>query len=588
MSGQIWLDDSVLKEDRRLHYTKRVRFILQKSHAIYQTHVYKGSYALKNQRIEKTARNLMLCILLCITACTLSSCGEEVDLMTTSVLDEKLADDTETPVPPPATLLAEMKQPEEVAGAPTQQNPARDTTPPTVTAHLSLYKNTNSGDVVELLVIANEAIAVRTSRVRFSVGGKRYGDPIVLTLVNAEAGTYTYSASFTVTNTTPAGRVTFTVTPKDTAGNKAPKITDGGRRLTLEPPPLSLSARLTKSGEIGSDVSEGETVTLAITANRDMTKNWVKFFVDGRAQGKAKRLSREQGNTYHASFVPNKRTPAGPITVNFGDGRDIAIEERLYFVKTHPRPPTRVGAPAIYTQWVDADGFPIVATDAVNPRALDEAAWTMKQMIGHRHGWLRQLGDAGKFFVVLEYAKPIRHFFDSMGRVFPEDIHTGEWTRGLSTNDITFAGEEGLLGYRATHLPGGYMDDYGSATIHEFAHTIHRILLKETEFNDRLINAYNHAKEQGLWGTSYVVENIYEYFAMGADIWFGESIPWLRKYVDPSRESLREYDHHLADLLEEVFGDRPWRWTPIRERLHLPHLQGYDPTIAPIMDFDAL
>ena len=132
------------------------------------------------------------------------------------------------------------------------------------------------------------------------------------------------------------------------------------------------------------------------------------------------------------------------------------------------------------------------------------------------------------------------------------------------------------------------MDQYGSQTIHEFAHAIHRVLLEETEFNDRLINAYNHAKAQGLWGASYVVSNVYEYFAVGADIWFGESIPWIRKYIDPSRESLRKYDRNLADLLEEVFGDRPWRWTPIRERLHLPHLQGYDPTIAPIMDFDAL
>ena len=468
---------------------------------------------MKDERVEKTARSVVLCVLLSMTALTISSCSDEANLMTAPVLDEIITADTETLAAPPITLLsAEMKQPEEavtartgeMAEAPERQDSAQDTTPPTAIAHLALYTNTNSG------------------------------------------------------------------------------------KVTLEPPPLSISAQLAKSGELGSDVRQGETVTLVITANRDMTGEMVQFFVDGRPEGIA-RLTREQENTYHASFVANNCISAGPVTVRFADGRDIEVAEHLYYVKTHPPPPARVGAPAIYSQWVDADGFPIVATDAVNPRALDEAAWTMKQMIGHRHGWLRQLGDAGKFFVVLEYTKSITHFYNSIGVAFPKDVNAGEWARGIVTaNKITVAGEETLLGYQAKHVPGAYMDDYNSTTIHELTHTIHRVLLEKTEFNDRLINAYKHAKKQGLWGTSYVVKNEYEYFAMGSELWFGESIPWLRKYVAPSRESLREYDRNLADLLEEVFGDRPWRRTPTRERLHLPHLQGYDPTIAPIMDFDAL
>ena len=37
-----------------------------------------------------------------------------------------------------------------------------------------------------------------------------------------------------------------------------------------------------------------------------------------------------------------------------------------------------------YQQWVDVEGFPVVASEKVNPYALKEAAWQIWQMIGHR------------------------------------------------------------------------------------------------------------------------------------------------------------------------------------------------------------
>ena len=48
-----------------------------------------------------------------------------------------------------------------------------------------------------------------------------------------------------------------------------------------------------------------------------------------------------------------------------------------------------------------------------------------------------------------------------------------------------------------------------------------------------------------------------------------------------TREALKAYDPDFAQLITEVFGDRDWRYTPIRDRLHLPHLQGFDLQAAP-------
>ena len=39
---------------------------------------------------------------------------------------------------------------------------------------------------------------------------------------------------------------------------------------------------------------------------------------------------------------------------------------------------------AFYEQWIDVEGLPVVASAKVNPYAVKEAAWLIRQMIGHR------------------------------------------------------------------------------------------------------------------------------------------------------------------------------------------------------------
>ena len=51
--------------------------------------------------------------------------------------------------------------------------------------------------------------------------------------------------------------------------------------------------------------------------------------------------------------------------------------------------------------------------------------------------------------------------------------------------------------------------------IHEFAHLIDMVGLRGTdpEFFNKLNQAYNHAKETGLWKNTYAISNVAEYWA---------------------------------------------------------------------------
>ena len=51
-----------------------------------------------------------------------------------------------------------------------------------------------------------------------------------------------------------------------------------------------------------------------------------------------------------------------------------------------------------------------------------------------------------------------------------------------------------------------------------------------------------------------------------------------------TRQALKAYDPELAALLTEVYGDYQWRYTPVTNRLHLPHLQGMNPQSFPTFE----
>ena len=226
-----------------------------------------------------------------------------------------------------------------------------------------------------------------------------------------------------------------------------------------------------------------------------------------------------------------------------------------------------------YQQWIDVEGFPVIASAKVNPYAVKEAVWIVRQMIGHRPDILRVQANHQERLSVLAID-------ESMANL-PEYERVPETARiwVAYTRDIvcgpcqaTLAAEENLLfpDSRSPHF-----------LIHEFAHTIHGGLKRlGPEFDNRLKASYEAAMEKGLWRGYYAASNRDEYWAEAAGIWFHAH----NAYTVTTRAALKKYDPSLAKLLTEIFGDGDWLYTPPMTRTHLPHLQGFDPEDSPRYD----
>ena len=228
-----------------------------------------------------------------------------------------------------------------------------------------------------------------------------------------------------------------------------------------------------------------------------------------------------------------------------------------------------------YQQWIDVEGLPVVASEKVNPYALKEAAWLIWQMIGHRPEILHVLVQKRVRFVVIghtEITTDIPEYSDQ-GPDFLVYRFRGLGGGGLSGHIAVSSSEENLL-----HYPGGGSH---SIMIHEWAHAIHRFGLNTVAptFNNRLQIAYDAAMEKGLWQGTYASSDRGEYWAEGTQAWFypkgGGS------FKGNTRQALKVYDPALAALLAEVYGDSGWRYTSPAARVHLPHLQGFNPQDSP-------
>ena len=231
-----------------------------------------------------------------------------------------------------------------------------------------------------------------------------------------------------------------------------------------------------------------------------------------------------------------------------------------------------------YQQWVDVEGFPVLASEKVNPYALKEAVWLIWQMIGHRPEILHTFVQKRVRFVVIghtEIPTDIPDYSDQ-GPDFLVYRFRGFGGGGLSGHTAVSSSEENLL-----HYPGSG----GSYTvlIHEVAHAIHRFGLNTVDptFNNRLQIAYDAAMEKGLWQGTYASSDRGEYWAEGTQAWFYPKGGGSFYNYGNTRQALKEYDPGLAALLAEVYGDSGWRYTSPAARIHLPHLQGFNPQDSP-------
>lgn len=247
------------------------------------------------------------------------------------------------------------------------------------------------------------------------------------------------------------------------------------------------------------------------------------------------------------------------------------------------------GIPDFYTQRIEANGFPIVASAIVNPYALKEAAAIIDGMLGQRPDVREAMIKSGSRLCILACGEftteqPEWQWLANQKRkefpgVSAKDFYDAR-ARGMGgsqTDPFCSCGEENLLAY-----PG---DPYSTENIliHELAHNIHLrgMVNVDRSFDSRVRAAYEQAKEAGLWKGKYASVNHHEYFAEGVQSWFDNNREndHDHNHVN-TRSELIEYDPRLASLCREVFGDTEFRYIKPQNRLH-GHLEGYDPAQAP-------
>ena len=220
-----------------------------------------------------------------------------------------------------------------------------------------------------------------------------------------------------------------------------------------------------------------------------------------------------------------------------------------------------------YQQWINVEGFPVLASANVSPYAVKETAWQIGQMIGHRTDILKAMARFQLRFTLIAHNELSSEIPELRPHLLPHFYYNVRQRGGACWYycRTIFGSEEGAFGS-------------ASVAIHEMAHGIHEVALNQQidpTFDNRLKTLYNAAIDKGLWHGA--APNYWEYWAEGVTVWF--HVPQLSPVN--TRETLKAYDPDLALLIAEVFGDHDWRYTSIETRMHLPHLQGLNLQSAP-------
>ena len=277
--------------------------------------------------------------------------------------------------------------------------------------------------------------------------------------------------------------------------------------------------------------------------------------------------------------------------VGKASGREVVITSRVLVQGFRFDPADPAGVPAFYTQRIEADGFPIVASAKVNAYALQEAAYIVRLMLAKRPDVRAAMINSGARLCIMahdEFTTELPEFERMAKGRAPDATMRGlsakdYWdarargTGGSASDPFCTCAEENLLGY-----PG---DPYATECIliHEFAHSIHLRGMSNVDatFETRLRATYDAAMRAGLWQGKYASVNHHEYFAEGVQSWFDNNREddHDHNHVN-TRAELIAYDPGLAAMCREVFGDTLLKYSKPTTRL-TGHMAGYDPSQAP-------
>lgn len=237
-------------------------------------------------------------------------------------------------------------------------------------------------------------------------------------------------------------------------------------------------------------------------------------------------------------------------------------------------PPEALGLDRFYTQYRDAGGIPVIASDQVPGAALDVAAGVVGQMLSYRPDLARWLAEKGYRVAIMaesesttdlpeqaHWTRPDRSdprltrcerklYDERIGKLTDREYWNAR-ARGMA-GPLTSGAAEDLLGLRSSRY-------YGETIfVHEFAHNVlAAIRAVDPRLSGQVDAAFSRAQRKGLWKHEYAATSVDEYWAEGTQFWFESN----RLAAFDGRQILNHtdlaaYDPPLHAALRRAYGDR--------------------------------
>jgi photosystem II stability/assembly factor-like uncharacterized protein len=216
---------------------------------------------------------------------------------------------------------------------------------------------------------------------------------------------------------------------------------------------------------------------------------------------------------------------------------------------------------SFYKKHLDLGGLPILSSEKVSDKAIEEAAYLIRQMLSNRDDILQAMVKRGCRFVVMAPTEMTTDVPEQKN-MKPKE-YWDRRARGLGGR-ITSCGEENLLNLRGDR----YRNE--NILIHEFSHAIHRYGIGglDSKFDGRLREIFKAATDGGLWKDTYAASNHSEYWAEGVQSYFDCNNPPNKGVHNDinTREELEKYDKRLFDLVDETFKKPAFRYVRFDKR----------------------
>ncbi|QWC55786.1 glycoside hydrolase [Erythrobacter sp. 3-20A1M] len=236
-------------------------------------------------------------------------------------------------------------------------------------------------------------------------------------------------------------------------------------------------------------------------------------------------------------------------------------------------PPRSLGLDPFYTQYLDAEGIPIVASSRVSRAALTDARDMVEGMLAFRPdlaAWLSKNGYRVAIMAESEtttdlpeqahWTRPAKddprltrcerkHYDERIGAMTDRQYWDSR-ARGMA-GPLTSGAEEDILGKPSSRY-------YGETIfVHEFSHNVLAAIRAVDPALSRQIDAaYEAAQQADRWHNEYAMTSVDEYWAEGAQFWFNSN---RLAVMDGRRvlnaDDLKAYDPALYAALGKAFGD---------------------------------